>query len=83
MVEENRRFFLQSFARGGGTLSVSAPRRSAVAFAGDRGMGERKFVWPLAATLMLIALVWALATELRLPPEQRIELFAVQSQAYP
>ena len=55
-------------------------RRQIVA---DRGAGERKFIWPLAATLMLIVLVWALATESGLPPEQRAAIFAVQSQAYP
>jgi len=81
MFETNRRFFIQSFARGAGTLSVPATTRSAVAFAADRA--ERKFVWPLAATLMLIVLVWALVTEFRLPPEQRAAIFAVQSQAYP
>lgn len=83
MFEANRRFPIQWFARGVGTLSVSAPRRSAVAFAADRVARERKFVWPLAATLVLIVLVWALATELRLPPEQREAIFAVQSQLYP
>ena len=81
MLEANRRFFIQSFARGAGTLSVPAPRRSAVPFAADRG--ERKFIWPLAATLMLIVLVWATAAEFRLPPDQRIAIFEVQSQAYP
>ena len=81
MLEANRRFFIQSFARGAGTLSVPAPRRSAVPFAADRG--ERKFIWPLAATLMLIVLAWALATEFGMPPEQRAAIFAVQSQAYP
>ena len=83
MFEANRRFFIQSFARGAGTLSASAPRRSAVESAADRGAGERKFIWPLAATLMLIVLVGALATELRLPPDQRAAIFAVQSQAFP
>jgi hypothetical protein len=83
MFELNRRFFTQSFVLGAGTLSASAPRRSTVASAADHGAGERKFIWPLAATLMLIALVWAVATELRLPPEQRAAIFAVQSQAYP
>ena len=52
-------------------------------FVADRGAGERKFIWPLAATLMLIVLVWALATEFDMPPEQRAAIFAVQSQAYP
>jgi hypothetical protein len=51
--------------------------------AADREVEERKFIWPFAATLMLILLVWALATEFRLPPEQRAAVFAVQSQAYP
>ena len=83
MFEANRRFSIQSIARGAGTLSVSSPRRSTVAFAADRGAGERKFIWPLAATLMLIVLAWALATEFGMPPEQRAEIFAVQSQAYP
>jgi hypothetical protein len=83
MFEANRRFFVQSGARGDGTLSVSAPRRSAVPFVADRGAGERKFIWPLAATLMLIVLAWALATEFGMPPEQRAAIFAVQSQAYP
>jgi hypothetical protein len=49
----------------------------------DRGAGERKFIWPLAATLMLIVLVGALATEFGMPPEQRVAIFAVQSQTYP
>ena len=52
-------------------------------FVADRGAGERKFIWPLAATLMLIVLVWALATEFDMPPERRAAIFAVQSQAYP
>ena len=83
MFEANRRFFAQSFALGPATLSASAPGRSAVASAADGGAGECSFIWPLAATLMLIVLVGALATELRLPPEQRAAIFAVQSQAYP
>ena len=58
-------------------------RNLRVVSAGDRAAGERKFIWPLAATAMLILLVWALASELRLPPEQRDALFAVQSQIYP
>jgi hypothetical protein len=52
-------------------------------FVADRGARERKFIWPLAATLMLIVLVWALATESGMPPEQRAAIFAVQSQAFP
>ena len=83
MFKANRRFILQSFAFGTGTIPASAPRRSAVVSAVYRRAGERKFIWPLAATLMLIAVVWALTTEPRLPDEQRAALFAVQSQAYP
>ncbi|MGY8662819.1 hypothetical protein Q3C01_10675 [Bradyrhizobium sp. UFLA05-109] len=52
-------------------------------FVADRVAGDRKFIWPLAATLMLIVLVWALATEFSMSPEQRAAIFAVQSQAYP
>jgi hypothetical protein len=59
------------------------PTNLQVISAADRAAGERKFIWPLAATLMLIGLVWALVTELRLPAEQRTALFAVQSQVYP
>ena len=54
-----------------------------VVSAADRAAGERKFIWPLAATLMLVVVIWALATQLHLPPEQRAALFAAQSQAYP
>jgi hypothetical protein len=83
MFKANRRFILQSFAFGTGTIPASAPRRSALVSAIHRRAGQRDFIWPLAATLMLIAVVWALTTELRLPHEQRAALFAVQSQAYP
>ena len=61
--------------------SKLVPTNLQVISAGDRA--ERKFIWPIAATVMLIGLVWALAIELRLPPEQRAALFAVQSQIYP
>jgi hypothetical protein len=83
MFEANRRFFTQSFALGPGRPSASAAGRKAVVSAADRGAGERRFIWPLAATVMLVLLVWAVATELRLPPEQRAAIFAIQSQAYP
>jgi hypothetical protein len=63
--------------------SKLVPTSLQVVSADDRAAGEHKFIWPLAATVMLIALVWALAIELRLPPEQRAALFAVQSQIYP
>jgi hypothetical protein len=83
MFKANRRFKLQSFAFGTGTIPASALRRNAVFSAVYRRAGERKLIWPLAATLMLIAVVWALTAELRLPEEQRAALFAVQSRAYP
>jgi hypothetical protein len=83
MFETNRRLFTQSFALDPGTPSASVPERKVVISAADRGSGERRFIWPLAATLMLIVLVGALAAELRLPPEQRTAIFAVQSQVYP
>jgi hypothetical protein len=60
-----------------------APTTLQVVSAADRAAKERKFIWPLAATVMLVLVVWAVATELRLPPEQRAAIFAVQSQAYP
>ncbi len=83
MFKANRRFVLQRFAFGTRTITASAPRRSAVVSAVYRRAGERKFIGPLAAALMLIAVAWALTTEPRLPDEQRAALFAVQSQAYP
>jgi len=63
--------------------STLVPMALRAVSAADREAGERKFIWPFAATLMLIVLVWALAVEFRLPPEQRAALFTVQSQAYP
>jgi hypothetical protein len=83
MFNANRRFILRSFEFGTGTIPTSAPRRSAVVSAVYRRAGGREFIWPVAAILMLIAVVWALTTDLRLPDEQRAALFAVQSQAYP
>jgi hypothetical protein len=59
------------------------PTNLQVVSAADHAAGKRKFIWPLGATLMLAVLAWALATEFRLPPEQRAALFAVQSQVYP
>jgi len=59
------------------------PTTFQVVSAAERAAKEHKFIWPLAATAMLIMLVWAVATELRLQPEQRAAIFAVQSQAYP
>ena len=83
MFKVNRRFILQSCAFGTGTAPASSSTRSAAASAYYRKAGERNFIWPLAATLMLIAVVWALNAELRLPDEQRAAPFAVQSRAYP
>lgn len=83
MFEANRRFFTKSFALAAGMLSASPPGSSAVVSTADRGAEKGKFIWPLVATMMLIALVEVLATELNLPPEQRAALFEVQSQAYP
>ncbi|MBR0799931.1 hypothetical protein JQ615_31645 [Bradyrhizobium jicamae] len=59
------------------------PTTSQIVSAADRAAKEYKFIWPLAGTAMLTVLVWVVATELGLPPEQRSALFAVQSQAYP
>ncbi len=59
------------------------PTALQVVSAAERAAKQRNFIWPLAATAMLMVLVWAVATELGLPPEQRAALFAVQSQAYP
>jgi hypothetical protein len=59
------------------------PTALQVVSAAERAAKQRNFIWPVAATAMLMALVWAVSTELGLPPEQRAALFAVQSQAYP
>jgi uncharacterized membrane protein (UPF0136 family) len=59
------------------------PTTLQVVSAADRAEKERKFIWPLVATVVLVLLVWAVAIELRLPPEQRAAIFAAQSQAYP
>ena len=64
MFKANGRFILQSFALGARAPAASAPRSAA-----DRD-AEPKFIWPLAVISMLIVLVWALATEFRLPPSR-------------
>lgn len=76
--------------RKAGSLNVMTDVRSTLAetilqvvSAVERAAGGRKFIWPLAATAMLIVLAWAVVTELRLPPEQRAAIFTVQSQIYP
>jgi hypothetical protein len=63
--------------------SALVPTTLQVVSGAKRAAGERKFLRPLAATAMFIVLVCAVAMELRLPPEQRAALFAVQSQIYP